>query len=119
MDVTFNPKPKTMVVQLGHIGDILSIIPAMVHLGLRDILVCRRYLDIVLGFSYLQPYIWDGDIEDLAGACGAAMQHADRILVPQLFGLHLANYPPKLIHDALVWPVLDCLRCRFHTPGLA
>lgn len=78
-------KYKSVVVQLGRIGDILNIIPACVAADCQNILVCRRYLELFSGFSYLRPLIWDGDIQDLEGAVKAASQATDTVLIPQLF----------------------------------
>lgn len=82
-----------MVVQLGRIGDVLNVIPPCWKLGLTNMMVSRQYADLFTAFTYITPHIWDGSMEDLAGAVRSADYLAEKVYVPQLFGL---NQPPNM-----------------------
>jgi hypothetical protein len=106
-------KLDSLVVQLGRIGDILNVIPPCLALGLHNILVMPQYRELLAGFSYMRPYLWSGDIENLTAAVVAAHQVADRVFVPQLFGLQQPPNMPARTRDSFVRDQWDRLQPGF------
>ena len=113
--VPSSKKLPSIVVQLGRIGDILNVIPAMKMLGLNQILVAEEFASVMEGFPYIQTLVYRGSCEDLAPAVAAAEQRAERVYVPQLFG-SISKHPnmPARTRDSFVRDQWDRLK-----PGYA
>jgi hypothetical protein len=102
-----------IAVQLGRIGDILNIMPAMKYLGIRHMLVNPEFGFVLKGQSYIEPVFWDGDMENLRAAVGEARNMADIVLVPQLFGRDQPDFLPARTRPSFVQDQWDRL-----APGL-
>ena len=81
--------------QLGKIGDVLSILPILHHefltTGVKPtIVIGREYASILEGVSYVEQCIWKGDIGDLAGAILFAKKRFSDVIVLQT---HANNMP--------------------------
>lgn len=87
-------KPR-LYIQLGRIGDILNVLP----LCLRDfdelhtkpiLMIAEPYVDLLDGVTYVEPLVWEGEFEDVAGAHAAAEKVAEErgraIVCTQIYG---------------------------------
>lgn len=78
-------------VQLGKIGDVLSILPilqneAKITSHPAPLVIAKEYANILEGVSYVEPVIWKGDANDLAGAIMFAKKRYSQVIVLQTWG---------------------------------
>lgn len=83
-------------VQLGKIGDIISILPilAQKQFQYREgdnpprsfLVVAKEYANILEGVSYVEPVIWKGGADDVAGAIMFAKKRFSQVVVLQTWG---------------------------------
>lgn len=84
-------------VQLGKIGDVLSILPILQHEFTRNcalgkgcapipLVIAKEYASILEGTSAVEPVIWKGDANDLAGAVLFAKKRFSQVVVLQTWG---------------------------------
>ena len=77
--------------QLGKIGDILSLLPILsddhrIYGKPQRLIVSREYAHVVEGLDYVEPVIWPGDWMDLKGALRDAKRTYGEVVIPQTFG---------------------------------
>jgi len=87
-------------VQLGKIGDVLSILPILQHdyqlqtplqslpgtVSKVPLVIAKEFASILEGVSYVEPVIWKGDANDLAGAIMFAKKRFSQVVVLQTWG---------------------------------
>jgi hypothetical protein len=90
------PGSRGMAICLGRTGDLLNIMPMLSQSGIRNILATHAYLPLLQSFE-VTPWVWNGDMEDLAGAYESVRNSGfSPILIPQLFGLRQPQgLPPR------------------------
>lgn len=100
-------------VQLGKIGDVLSILPilrreASFNCGPVPLIISKEYASILEGVSYVEPVIWKGDTHDLAGAVMFAKKRFSQVVVTQTFGnIPVQHQTPSFQFDQ--WHRAGCL----------
>lgn len=88
------------VVQIARAGDILSLLPALRRLRLNGQrvyhVVCREYLPMVRGLSYLDPIAYDGSHDSPAEAAKLASELDAEVVISQGWGnrnpVHADNF---------------------------
>jgi len=78
-------------IQLSKIGDILSILPILLHeyqdTGKKPVLmVCRDFASVLAGVSYVEPALFNGAYDDLRGAIKIAKEKYSEVIVLQTHG---------------------------------
>lgn len=82
---------RTCYVQNSKNGDILNILPIL-HQKFSEtekaqvLMVSEKYAGLLTGCSYIEPYIWDGDWVDLAGAMLKAGETFKSVVSLSTFG---------------------------------
>jgi predicted GH43/DUF377 family glycosyl hydrolase len=98
-------------IQLGKIGDILSILPILKleHFGTPiPLVVAKEFASLLDGVSYVEPVIWKGDVSDVAGAVLFAKKRYSQVVVLQTFGnIPVQHTAPSFQHDQ--WRRADVL----------
>jgi hypothetical protein len=102
-----------LAVQLGRIGDLLNILPPCRWLGIKHVLVHPQFETALRGQSYVEPVLWEGDIENLRAAVERAQTLAQKVVVPQLFGRLQPEGLPSRFRPSFVQDQWDRLK-----PGL-
>lgn len=78
-------------IQLSKIGDVVSILPILYHefqqTGIRPkLMVCRDFVSILEGVSYVDPVIFNGAYDDLKKAIAEAKAKFSQVVVLQTHG---------------------------------
>lgn len=79
------------VLQLGKIGDVLSLFPILYDDFKRTgqkptLIISKEYSHILDRIDYVTPHVWNGHWQDLHGAIRYCKQNFDRAIVPQIYG---------------------------------
>lgn len=89
---------RNLYIQLGRLGDILNVLPLCLHdfetTGERPVLmVADQFREVLDGVTYVEPLIWHGDFEAVAGSFVFAEQVAAErnlaIICTQIYGRQL------------------------------
>lgn len=79
-----------LIIQLGRLGDVINILPLAYHAhknGERwGIMVCKEFVSVLEGCSYVDAIPFDGDISDLAGAHNLANSICGTVQCCQVLG---------------------------------
>jgi len=115
---------------LGKYGDVLSILPLLqfkANGSKVNLVIAKQYADVVAGCDYINPIIWDGHWQDLAGAIRMAKSRFDKVVVPQTYGKHMAieQKTPSFQYDQWLragglakWDKLPCTISRTENVGI-
>jgi len=100
-------------VNAGRYGDIIAFLPVLLNeykeTGVKPrLVVAKDYADILDGVSYVDPLVFDGAFEDVAGAIQFAKQYSDDVKTSQVVGISdvivsqvYGNYhAPKIVCDS-------------------
>lgn len=102
----------SIAIQLGRLGDLINILPACKHLGITHVMCCEEFLPALRGQSYVEPVIWGGDQQDVAGARLYAHTLADNVLVTQMDG-NAQHLLPRRWRESYVMDQWDRLQDGF------
>ena len=102
-------------VNAGRYGDIIAFLPVLYteyqETGVKPrLVVSKDYADILDGVSYVEPLVFDGPFEDIAGAVEFAKTFADDVKTSQVVGIpdvvvsqvYGNSYAPKIICDSFL-----------------
>lgn len=108
-DMQRTAEPARTFVQLGRLGDIINILPALQQEGeitgkRPRLVVARPFASLLDGVSYLDPVIFDGPVNDLKRAA-AGQEQGSRVCVTQVTGNATGTNPPA-------WSFLRCSRAK-------
>lgn len=100
-------------VNAGRYGDIISFLAVLYNeyqeTGIKPrLVVAKDYADILDGVSYVDPLVFNGAFEDVAGAIQFAKQFTDDVKTSQVVGIsdvivsqvYGESYAPKIICDS-------------------
>jgi len=100
-------------VNLGRYGDIISFLPVLLNeykeTGVKPrLVVSKDYADILEGVSYVEPLVFDGAFEDIAGGVAFAKTFTDDVKTSQVVGIpdvvvsqvYGNSYAPKIVCDS-------------------
>jgi len=98
-------------VQLGKIGDILSVLPILRFKAEQqrqpaNLVISEQYSDVVKGLDYIRPDVLSIHWQDLAEGIKYAKRKYDRVLVPQTYGRTVA-----IQHRQPSWQLDQWQRC--------
>ena len=98
---------------LGRAGDCIALLPVLKNeydeTGIKPrLVVAKDYADILDGVSYVDPLVFDGAFEDVAGAIQFAKQFTDDVKTSQVVGIsnvivsqvYGESHAPKIICDS-------------------
>lgn len=82
-------------IQLGKIGDILSIAPVLqrewrVNFKEPVLMVADQYKDVVASLPHIQTHVYNGHWQDLEGAIKLGKREYDEVVIPQTYGKTVA-----------------------------
>lgn len=99
-------------IQLGRIGDVISILPILQHESEKSqsqpvgftakipLVIAKEYASLLEGVSYVEPIIWKGDANDLAGAVLFAKKRFSQVVVLQCHGnMPVQHHTPSFQFD--------------------
>ena len=83
---------RKIFVQLGRAGDILNVLPLAKKsfdetLERPWFMVAKEFADLLEGFTYVEPVIYDGDFTALPQALFQARKMTDNLVCPQIYGV--------------------------------
>jgi len=121
-------------VNAGRYGDIISFLPVLYNeyqeTGIKPrLVVAKDYADILDGVSYVDPLVWSGAFEDVAGAIQFAKQYSDDVTTSQVVGIsdlivsqvYGNSHAPKIVCDSFqkdAWKLADKLELWPSQPPL-
>jgi len=121
-------------VNAGRYGDIIAFLPVLLNeykeTGVKPrLVVAKEYADILDGVSYVDPLVWDGAFEDVAGAIQFAKQFADDVKTSQVVGIsdvivsqvYGNSHIPKIVCDSFqkdAWKLAEKLELWPSQPPL-
>jgi hypothetical protein len=108
-------------IQLGKIGDILSLLPVLhnqeqLYGEPQRLIVSREYAHVVEGLDYVEPVVWPGDWMDLKGAIRDAKRTYGDVIIPQTFAkdYNIQRHHPSWQYDQ--WERAGMLNAWGHLP---
>jgi len=100
-------------VNAGRYGDIIAFLPVLYseyqETGIKPrLVVAKEYADLLDGVSYVDPLVFDGAFEDVAGAIQFAKQFGDTVKTSQVVGIsdvivsqvYGNSHAPKIVCDS-------------------
>jgi|APTNR8051073442_1049403.scaffolds.fasta_scaffold00075_24 hypothetical protein len=79
-------------VHLGRYGDIINTLPLLQHVagdGRARLVISHRYADVLEGVSYVEPLVFQGEFEDLAGGLEFARSFGAPVVNLQVYGRNM------------------------------